>query len=97
MANQYDDKYWREQYRKEPYYRSTYEFSDYDPAYRYGYESFTKHKGRAWNEVERDLETGWDRTKGTSRLTWQDAKDAVRAAWHRVERALPGDADRDRR
>jgi hypothetical protein len=28
---------------------------------------------------------------------WNDAKQAVRAGWHRVERAMPGDADNDGR
>jgi hypothetical protein len=37
------------------------------------------------------------RFKAKSRLTWENAKDAVRDAWHRTERALPGDADRDGR
>jgi hypothetical protein len=39
----------------------------------------------------------WDRVKGSSRLTWDQAKSASRAAWHRVERAIPGDADGDGR
>jgi hypothetical protein len=38
-----------------------------------------------------------DRIEGKSRLAWQDAKEAVRAAWIRVERILPGNADGDGR
>ena len=30
-------------------------------------------------------------------MQWDNAKGAVRDAWHRVERAVPGDADRDGR
>ena len=41
----------------------------------------------------------WDRVKGTSRLTWENAKHATRDAWQHVsdfvERATPGDSDRD--
>lgn len=36
-------------------------------------------------------------TTTTSRLAWDNAKDAVRAAWHRVERLMPGDFDNDGR
>lgn len=40
-----------------------------------------------------------DTVRGTSSLDWERAKHAARAAWNRlsesVERALPGDADRD--
>jgi hypothetical protein len=39
---------------------------------------------RSYSEVERDLERG-------------EAKGGTRDAWHRVERALPGDFDRDGR
>ena len=30
-------------------------------------------------------------------MTWAKAKDATRDAWHRIERAIPGDADKDGR
>ena len=43
------------------------------------------------------LEAGWDIAKGKSKLAWVDAKQAIRSAWHSVERVLPGDADRDGR
>ncbi len=42
-------------------------------------------------------ESGWDEAKANSRLGWPDANDAVRDGWHRVERAMPGDADGDGR
>jgi hypothetical protein len=28
-------------------------------------------------------------------LGWEKAKQAIKAAWHRIEDVLPGDADRD--
>ena len=41
----------------------------------------------------------WQRAKGKSRLAWDDAKFAVKDSWQRlsdtVERAVPGDSDRD--
>ena len=46
-----------------------------------------------WDELERK----WEATKGNSRLAWNDAKYAVKDGWHYVERALPGDFDRDGR
>jgi hypothetical protein len=33
--------------------------------------------------------------KGKSRLGWDRAKEATRDAWNRIERAIPGDSDRD--
>ena len=32
---------------------------------------------------------------GMGQAAWAQAKSAARAAWDRVERAIPGDADRD--
>ena len=50
---------------------------------------------RVW---ESNVERGWPTYRGTSsRLEWRDAKPAVRDAWHRIERAIPGDFDKDGR
>ena len=50
-----------------------------------------------WDDAQNDLESGWDKAKANSQLGWAEAKDAVRDGWHRVERAMPGDADGDGR
>lgn len=93
-----EDAYWRENYRTRPYYATDYSYDDdYAPAYRYGWESRYQNAGRSYEDVESDLERGWERFKGKSRLNWERARAATRDAWHRVERAIPGDADRDGR
>jgi hypothetical protein len=92
-----EDAYWRETYKTRPYVKTDYNYDVYQPAYRYGWESRTRYEGRRFDEVENDLERGWDKAKGTSRLAWNEARDATRDAWHRIEERLPGDADRDGR
>ncbi|MFT3806047.1 hypothetical protein [Arenimonas sp.] len=87
--------YWREQYPLEPYYASTRTFEDYAPAYRTGYEGYSKYYGHSYDDVEASLERDYKVNRGDSSIGWNDAKLATRAAWHRLERALPGDADRD--
>ena len=52
--------------------------------------------GRGAGVVSANI-VGLEKNKGKSRLNWEEAKDASRAAWHRVERAIPGDADGDGR
>jgi len=91
------DTHWRDNYNRSNYYVSGREWNDYQPAYQMGYDTYPKYRGRAFNEVESDLERSWDATKGNSRLAWNDAKSAVRDGWHHIERALPGDADGDGR
>lgn len=76
-----EDTYWREAYRNEPYYNKQYGYDDYGPAYRLGY-THRLNNGTTWDE--RKLQSEWERAKGTSRLAWNDAKDAAHAGWHRV-------------
>ncbi len=87
--------YWQENFRKEPYYENGLEYSEYEPAYRTGYESYHRHAGRRFEDVESELARDYDRVKGSSKLGWEKAKVASRAAWNRIERAIPGDADGD--
>ena len=92
-----ENAYWEKNYRNEPYYESGTEYSDYEPAYRTGYQSYATHGvgGRKFDEVEPELRRSYESSRGSSRLGWEKARLATRAAWDRVERAIPGDADRD--
>jgi hypothetical protein len=92
-----EDTYWRDNYANRPYASTDTSYSEYAPAYRYGWESRGKYAGRRFEEVESDLEQGWEKAKAQSKLAWSKAKVAVRDAWNRVEEALPGDSDRDGR
>ncbi|MCE7032554.1 hypothetical protein LY625_08005 [Lysobacter sp. GX 14042] len=93
-----ENQHWEQNYRSESYVKPDYTYQDYGPAYRTGYESRARYEGRDFDEVESDLRNDYEtRYRGDSRLEWQDAREATRAAWHRVERAMPGDADGDGR
>lgn len=95
------DRYYADRYREADYYRADADYgyeNDYRPAYRYGTFARSQNPGREWDDrLEADLERGWERAKGGSRMAWNDAKYAVRDAWHGVERVLPGDFDKDGR
>ena len=80
-----EDSFWRGSYSSRPYARTDRGYDYYRPAYQYGFQSATTtHRGRQWNEVENDLERGWDKAKGESKGIWADVKHAVRDAWDRV-------------
>jgi hypothetical protein len=89
-----EDAYWRGSYANAPYYTMGRTYDDYQPAYRLGYDSYSRLGGR-FEQFEDRLANDWDTVKGQSRLTWNEAKLATRDAWDRVERAIPGDFDRD--
>lgn len=89
------DSYWRNSYAGSAEKGRSYE--DYQGAYRTGFEGYSRYKGRRFEDVEADLRKDYERNRGASSLTWEKVKQAVRDAWHRVEHALPGDADKDGR
>lgn len=95
----HEDAYWRDNYGSRSYVDSTKTYDDYGPAYRYGVDSYTRYPGRPIDELDLDLSRGWDNAKGGSSLDWDKARHATRDAWQRVsdrvERAVPGDSDRD--
>jgi len=56
----------------------------YRDAYRYGLTSGATYRGRRFDDVETDLRSGWDRARGTSTMSWEDARGAVRHAFDRT-------------
>lgn len=91
-----EDAYWRDNYSTRPY-ASGSSYDDYGPAYRYGVDAYSRYPDRSFDDLEPELGRDWNSARGTSSLEWEKAKHATRDAWHRVERAIPGDADRDGR
>ena len=92
-----EDEYWAEQYEHEPYYEQGRSYEDYAPAYRAGYEGRMRYQGRKFDEAEGDLRKEYEGANSKSSLGWDKARHASRAAWNRIERAIPGDSDRDGR
>lgn len=91
-----EDLYWEQNYSSRPYVRPGALYTDYKDAYRFGWESAGAGYDN-FDAAEPDLQHKWTTARGDSRLEWKDARDAVRDSWHRVERAIPGDADGDGR
>lgn len=82
-ARQQDD-YWSEAFAAECYVRPGLDYEDYAPAYCVGYVGYAQY-GEPWEDAEKSLWANWERIKGGSRLTWCEARPAIRAAWDRVE------------
>ncbi len=91
------NSHFKDTYQSAPYYSAGREWNDYEPAYKYGYDTYGQYRGQRFEDVEGTLERNWDATRANSRLGWSEAKGAVRDGWHHIERAMPGDADRDGR
>ncbi|MBI2770977.1 MAG: hypothetical protein HYX47_15240 [Burkholderiales bacterium] len=82
-----EDRHWAQAHWKEPYFRADYDYEDYAPAYCVGYSGCAQYGG-PFDEAETSLCANWLRIKGDSRLSWDEARPAVRAAWLRIEMAV---------
>lgn len=79
--------YWRDNFGQHDHVQDGREFADYDPAYRAGIDAAVRHEGQphTWAELENDLAEDWARYRGDSRLNWEEASPAARAAWDRAK------------
>lgn len=92
-----EDEYWSENYRNRPYVTKDASYDQYQPAYRYGWESRTRHRDRQWDDnLERDLERDWSTSRGNSNLEWTTARHATRDAWDRADRTYRTYEENDR-
>jgi len=96
-----EDAYWRENYTSRPYVDAGLGYEEFGPAYGFGVDAYRRYPGRRFDEVEPGLSRDWESARRGSSLTWERARHASRDAWDRVseavERATPGDSDRDGR
>ena len=80
-----EDEYWRESYPDRPYYSPTHPYAEFSPAYRLGYEGRQRYPC-SFESAEPWLRREWERLKGDSSLSWDEARTAARDAWKRIER-----------
>jgi hypothetical protein len=72
------DAYWSDKFSERPYVKPGSSFDDYGPAYRYGVEDGSSAtKVISFDEAEAAMREEWQRTRGTSKLDWEDAKHPV--------------------
>ena len=78
---QMEDEYWQQAHRAQPYYRRECSYDeDYAPAYCVGYIGYAQYGGD-YDDAEKSLCANWVRIKGDSRLTVEEAMQAIRSAW----------------
>lgn len=84
QSNIDDDSYYRSHYDS-TYSGSGKDYDDYTPAYSFGHEMASMYRGQPWNDVERDVQKGWEsRNATTGESTWDQFKDAIRHGWNRL-------------
>jgi hypothetical protein len=78
-----EDAYWQDAFRRERYFSPQFDYEDYAPAYCVGYTGFAQYGGE-YEDAEKSLWANWERIKGDSRLGYEHAAFAMRAAWDRM-------------
>lgn len=76
-----EDAYWREQHASQPY-ATEGPYEDFEPAYRTGYEGFTRHTGEKFSDVEEPIRADYERQQ--AKVPWDKARPATESAWQRV-------------
>ncbi|MBY0407937.1 MAG: hypothetical protein K2Q01_09615 [Rickettsiales bacterium] len=79
-----EDAYWSENYLSRPYVTTGTSYDEYGPAYRQGVDAYSRNPGRAFEDVEPQLGSEWEKARGTSNLGWDNAKPAARDAYDRL-------------
>ncbi|MCW0425107.1 hypothetical protein [Xanthomonas sacchari] len=85
------DRYYADRFDTVDYRETDSSYDDYRPAYRYGVQARSRYRDRVWDDrLDTDLESGWKRAKDRSRLSWAQAKAAVREAFDSDRYDRPG-------
>lgn len=82
-AWQTEEQHWRTNYSSRPYATQGVTYDQYAPAYRYGYDTRRRYHGQRFDDIEKDLARDWDHMRENSKLTWEQARPAVRDSWDR--------------
>jgi hypothetical protein len=87
-----EDAYWRERHPFETHAEGR-PYEEFEPAYRSGYEGFSRHGGEKFSDVEADIQKDYESHKAT--VPWDKARPASAAAWRRVYERHAAHTDRE--
>lgn len=83
--------YWRQNFRRRPYYQPGTPYEHYEPGFRYGWQRAIdeQYAGLDFGDAESELERSWDALHGENAQDWEEAREAVRDAWTRTRDRRP--------
>ena len=75
--------FWREQHTRQPY-ANEYSYDQFEHAYKTGYNSYLKYRGKGFDEVEDEVALDYEKQKPESAIPWDTVRPAVNAVWERM-------------
>lgn len=88
--------HFEEIYSSMSYYEDGMAWRDYEPAYRFGLETYSTRGGQDFRQAEPALGARWLKVRGDSRLTWAQARGPVEHVWRDMDKTLHGSGARGR-
>jgi hypothetical protein len=78
--------YWRQNFRRQPYYQPGTPYEHYELGFRYGWQSALdeQYAGIDFVDAESELERSWDAQHGENAQDGEEARESVRDAWIRA-------------
>jgi len=83
-----DVGHFKEIHESMPYFVDGMEWSDYEPAYRFGVDTYRTRGGQDFAAAEPALGARWLKVRGRSRLTWDQASGPVEHVWRDMDKTL---------
>lgn len=80
--------HFEEIYVSMPYRVDGMDWGDYEPAYRFGLETYRTRGGQDFSDIEPALGARWLKVRGDSRLTWDQARGPVEHVWRDMDETL---------
>jgi hypothetical protein len=80
-----ENKYWTNNYSSRPYYNKGDNYSQYEPAYKYGVDLYNQNPGKPYESLNQDqLRTNWMKANPNSSLNWDRAEKAMRDSYNHI-------------
>jgi len=83
----HEDAYWRANYASRAYATPRDPDDDWGPAYAYGVAHYNRNVAASFEDVEGEMERGWNEARGQSSMEWTRARLAAYDAWQNARRA----------
>ena len=89
--------YWRERHGKQPYAKAG-SYEQFEHAYKTGYNSYLKHSGKKFEDIESEVAKDYEQAKPGSALPWDTVRPAASSVWDRLGGVIgPRDTSRGMR